>query len=338
MKNYSLLITLVVCCAFGLMPGPSYAQGRSLTDGQLEAIVKPSLANCSTQSGKIDPASVIPTSNAREHSPDRIAKTLHGIWVGQVLGDASDVSIDYFWIVDTKNNEGLIIALRNGKQSVVPGPGLAPNAPKLTFLMCPNEGYIPSKDTPMIHQFVKVADTIDDAPRILAQATGLKLDIMQPTLSDLWQGLVASGYFNSLPAVAFAGGLFKPIQIGSVANAIGPAGVSLQWGAEYRGGGATGIKYTTGVPLLGVEHAEFIGTTSSSGDYLVSSPGNGKIWKVEASMPTTTAGVRKDGRGRSKRAVLRTVSSKTMKAATAPAVVDSSYCLAFDSVTLGPLQ
>ncbi len=332
MKNYSLLITLVVCCAFGLMPSPSYAQGRTLTEAQLEAIVKPNLENCSTPSGqlnssRIDPASVIPTSNKREFPADRIAKTLHGIWQGQVLGDASDVSVDYFWIVDTKNNEGLIVALRNGNQSV-PGPRQYATAPKLTFLMCPNEGYIPSKDVPMIHQFVKVADSIEEAPRILEKATGLKLNKVRPSLSDLWQGLVASGYFNSLPAVAFAGGLFKPIQIGSVASAIGPAGVSLQWGAEYRGGGTTGIKYTPGVPLIGVEHAEFVGTTTNSGDYLVSSPGNGKIWKVEASMPGTTGRLRRDRRGRSIPGVVSSMFQTT----------DTTYCLAFDSVTLGPLQ
>src|SRR5438309_9233991 len=281
MRNYSLLM-LVVCCAFGLAPSPACAQGRTLTESQLQAIVKPSLANCSPQSSRIDPASVIPTSNAREFTPDRIAKTLHGIWQGQVIGDASDVSVDYFWIVETKNNEGLIVALRNGKQSVR-GPGQAPNAPKLTFLMCPNEGYIPSKDTPMIHQFVKVGRSIEEAPQILEKAMGLKFRKAQPTLSDLWQEIVASGYFNGLPAVAFAGGLFKPIQIESVANAAGPAGVSLQWGAEYRGGGSTGIKYKSGVPMIGVEHAEFVGTTTNSGDFLVASPGNGKIWKVEAS-------------------------------------------------------
>src|SRR5689334_7282178 len=201
MKNYSLLITLVVCCAFGLMPGSSYAQGRTLSAAQLEAIVKPNLQTCTAQGGKIDPASVIPTSNMRGHSPDRVARTLHGIWEGQVTGDANDLSVDYFWIVDTKNNEGLIIALRNGNKSAH-GPSLGPNAPKLTFLMCPNEGYIPSKDTPMIHQFVKVSNSIGSAQAILEKATGMQLKARGSSLSDLWDALVASGYFSGLPAVA----------------------------------------------------------------------------------------------------------------------------------------
>jgi hypothetical protein len=243
-----------------------------------------------------------------------------------VWGDPNDVKIDYFWIVDTRNNEALILALRNGNQSAH-GPSLGPNAPKITFLMCPNEGYIPSKDTPMVNQFVKISNSIGNAPEILEKATGVKVK-GGSSLSEMWTELVASGYFSGLPATAFAGGFFKPIQIAPVANAIGPAGVSLQWGAEYRGGGSTGIKYTPGVPLVGIEHAEFVGTSTSTGDYLVSSPGNGKIWKVEASMSSNTA-LNKGGRkGRSKLSTYQDIVAGDT----------GSYCLAFSSVTVGPLQ
>ncbi len=323
MKKYSWLITLVVCCGFGLMPSPSYAQGRTLTDAQLEAIVKPTLQSCSNQvqpnSGRIDPASIIPTRNAREFPTDRVAKTLNGIWKGQVIGDDKELIVDYFWIVDTKNNEALAIALRNGHQTVA-SPKQAANAPKMTFLVCAHEGYIPSKDNPMIHEFVKVADSIEDAPRILQKATGVKASKERPSLSELWQEIVASGYFYSMPAVAFAGGFFKPMQLGSVANAIGPAGVSLGWNGEYRGGGATAIQYMTGVPIVGVEHGEFVGTTTSSGDYLVASPGNGKLWRVEADMEASSkveAGSKgKDGKK----------------------VAAAAYDMSMDAVTFGPLQ
>jgi hypothetical protein len=318
MKNYSWLMKLVVCCALGLMHNLSYAQvqGRTLTQAQLNAVVKPDFAQCQANTSQIDPAYIIPTSNAREFPVERIAKTLHGIWQGRIVGDENDLAIDYFWVIDTKRNEGLIIALRNGQQSVAsPSDATFANAPKLTFLLCAHEGYIPAKDYHMIHVFTKVADSIEDAPQILQKATGLKLSAGHPTLSDMWQELLASGYFKSLPAAAFAGALFKPIQIGRVANAVGPAGASLQWSSEYRGGGSTSIKYVTGVPLLGVEHGEFVGTTTNAGDFLVSSPGNGKTWKVEASLP---AGAVAEG------------STEVFPA--------SCYDLAFDSVTLGPLQ
>jgi hypothetical protein len=176
----------------------------------------------------------------------------------------------------------------------------------------------------MINQFVKISNSIGNAAEIIEKATGIKLRARN-NLAEMWTELVASGYFNGLPATAFAGGFFKPIQIASVATATGPAGVSLQWGSEYRGGGSTSIKYTPGVPLVGVEHAEFVGTSNSTGDYLVSSPGNGKIWKVEASMANTAA-LKKAG-GRSKLSTMRP-----------PYVVDATYCLAFSAVTIGPLQ
>jgi hypothetical protein len=245
---------------------------------------------------------------------------MNGVWEGRVIGDSSDLVVDYFMIVDTKNNEGLAIALRNGKQSV-PNPRPSANAPKFTFLLCAHEGYVPSKESPMIHEFVKVADSVDDAPQILTKATGLKFKTAQPRLSDLWHEIVASGYFNGLPAIAFAGGLFKPLQIGSVASAVGPPGVSMGWDAEYRGGGATAIKYMTGVPIAGVEHGEFVGTSTSSGDFLVASPGNGKLWRVEATgsiMEPTSKG--KAGAGSSETSAV------------------SSYDMDFDKVTVGPLQ
>ncbi len=324
MKNYSLLIklvvgyALVVCCIFGgLSQSPSYGQGRSLTAQQLDAIVKPSLAQCSppssqTKSGRVDPASVIPTSNARAFPKDRIARTLHGMWRGQVYGDYNkDLRVDYFWIIDTQRNEGLIIAQRTGNDSL---DGLQPvaKAPKITYLLCANEGYIPSSEGgSQIHEFVKVSNSIEDAPRILQKATGVRFRTARPTISELWQEIVVSGYFKSLPAVAFAGALFKPIQLDLVPSTIGPALVTMKWDSEYYGGGATLLKFTPGVPMRGVEYTQFIGTTATEGDFLVASPGNGNLYKVEAS--------------------------------SAEACIDEScypeyYDLAFDSVTFGPLQ
>jgi hypothetical protein len=299
MKNYSLLITLVACCAFGLMPNTLSAQG--LTAQQLDAIVKPSLAQCQLMSGKmVEPSSVIPVTSARAFPKASVARSLHGMWRGQVYGDTKEAPVDYFWIIDTRHSEGLMIAQRTGRESMADLKPIA-NAPKITYLMCAHKGYIPATDTALIHEFVKVSDSIEDAPRILEKATGLKFRKARARLSDLWQEIVASGYFKSMPAVAFAGALFKPIQIETVTNDIGPAQVSLKWNGEYYGGGSTSVKFTPGVPIKVVEYTQFIGTTASSGNYLVSSPGNGKLWKVEA-------------------------------------ISGGNYDLAFDSVVLGPLR
>jgi hypothetical protein len=319
MKNYSLLIRLVVCGAllcstFCLSQSSSYGQGRSLTVQQLDAIVKPSLAQCSapatpTKNARLDPYSIIPTANARAFPTDRVVRTLHGLWRGQVIGNPVDTryetsregNVDYFWIIDTQRNEGLIIALRNGNNSLA-GIGPLANAPKLSYLICAHDGYLPTVERGSeIHEFTKVADSIEDAPKILQKATGVAFKQGQTTLSQYWQSIVASGYFSSLPAVAFAGGLFKPMRVESVSSANGPAQISMSWDSEYYGGGTTGIRFTPGVPMRGVEYTTFIGTTASGGDFLVASPGNGKLAKVEA-------------------------------------FVGGDYDLAFDAASFGPLQ
>ena len=321
MKNYSLPLklvvrgALVVCCTVGLMNIPSYGQGRVLTAQQLDAIVNPTLAQCAPptgtlksgqpRSGRIDPNFVIPTRNARAFPRARIAKTLQGMWRGEVIGDYNkDLRVDYFWIIDIQRNEGLIIAQRTGNQTLADLRPVA-KAPKLTYLLCANEGYLPSTEGgSQIHEFTKVSNTTVDATRVLLKAGVLKPNKVRkarPTISELWQEIVASGYFKSLPAVAFAGGLFRPMQLQLVASEIGPAQTLWRWDGEYYGGGATQLKFRPGVPVRGIEYTTFVGTTATSGDFLVASPGNGKLYKVEA-------------------------------------MSGADYDLAFDAVTFGPLQ
>jgi hypothetical protein len=240
------------------------------------------------------------------------------------------VGVDYYWITDTQRGEALVIAQRSGRETV-PDPNEHETAPKMSFLMCPHDGYFPSKDTPQLHEFTKVFDSIDDAARIVYESTGLRPTQARPTLSDLWQGLVDRGYFNNLPYPAYAGGLFKPLQIQAVPSQVGPAQISVRWDAEYRGGGATSLQFSRDVPVYGVEYAQLAGTTvprsnptlgadfvtANPGDYLVASPGNGRLWKVEsidrAQAPAALRANRAASRG-------------------------ANYDIAFDKVTLGPLQ
>ena len=326
MKNHSLLTRLVVggalvCCTFVLNQSPSFGQGRSLTRQQVDAIVKPNLSQCTastagqvrvtgeTKNARLDPNTIIPTRNAREFPLARIKRTMQGMWHGQVIGSPLDVkyektkeaNVDYFWIFDTQRSEALIIALRNGNNSLA-GMAPVPNAPKLSYLICAHEGYIPTVEKGSeIHEFTKVSNSIANATQVLTRATGLKFRTRRPILSELWKEIVASGYFKSLPAVAFAGGFFKPIRIELVPSPVGPAQISMSWDSEYYGGGTTWIQFTPGVPMKGVEYTTFVGTTATAGDYLVASPGNGKLAKVEAA-------------------------------------AGGNYDLAFDAVTFGPLQ
>ena len=308
MKNYSWPIKLVVCCAlvctFVLSQTPSYGQGRRLTTNQVDSIVTPTLQQCSApttttgqttngqvKNARLDPYSIIPTANAVEPSVTRISKTMHGMWRGQVIGSPLDSkyerskegNVDYFWIFDIPRSEALIIALRNGNNSTAGLSLGVATPPKLSYLICAHEGYIPTVEKGSeIHQFTKVSHSIANAAQVISKATGIQFKTAQPTLADLWQEIVASGYFQSLPAVAFAGGFFKPIRVELIPSAIGPAQVSMSWDSEYYGGGTTWIKFTPGVPMRGVESSTFVVTNATAGDFLVASPGNGKLAKVEA--------------------------------------------------------
>lgn len=336
MKKHSLLTGLVCCALVPLQSVPAQKPLSPIQQSALEAIVKPSLASCgsSTQtaassgrieSAKIDPVKVIPTVHRRAFPQARIAKTLHGIWRGRVLGDHSDVHVDYFWIMDTNINEGLIIAQRSGKETLSDAAPIA-NAPKLTYLMCAHEGYSPGTSVPQIHEFTKVANSTENAAGVIKEATGIEAR-QGAKPSELWAELVRSEYFNGLPYVAFAGALFKPIRIETVQAAGGPPETFVGWDAEYRGGGSTKLKYVTGVPTTGSERVQFVGTTTRSGDFLVASPGNGSLWKVEA-WPANAP---------------RPSASQISTGTTSGWVIDgvdysSEYDLAFDSVALGPLE
>jgi hypothetical protein len=119
---------------------------------------------------------------------------------------------------------------------------------------------------------------------MLQNSTGLRAEDLKGdfTLSAVWQQLVETKYFDSSKFAAYAGGLFKPFEIGSVANALGPAFLSMKYEAEYRGSGVTAARFTVGTPIRGVEEAEFVGVTTDGGDFLVASFGNGKAWRKGA--------------------------------------------------------
>jgi hypothetical protein len=288
MKRYSLLAGLLLCGGSALVFG---CQKRTppppKTEVSLENIVHPTLKSCDDQptvgrveNARINPARVIPARARREIPVERVAQTLHGIWRGEVEGDKSDVHVDYFWIIDTKRNEALIVAQRTGKSSVEVSQLEKPAT--LTYLMCAHEGYSPATSVPQIHQFTKVSNDTESAAKIVEQATGQSFGNPRATPSELWSGLVKSRYFDGMPAVAFAGALFKPMKIEEVPGAEGsPSEISMGWDAQYRGGGRTKIRYTKSVPMQGSERGVFVGTSVGDRDYLVSSLGNGKIYKVE---------------------------------------------------------
>ncbi|MEJ2457362.1 MAG: hypothetical protein P8Y58_04120, partial [Novosphingobium sp.] len=222
MKNHRFLTGAIICCGFGVVPSASYAvkapptvESALATTRQLDAIVRTDLNSCGSASAvaasgkvntaRIDPAAVIPAKSRKVFARGQIVRTLQGIWRGEVVGDAGDVHVDYFWIIDARKNEALIIAQRSGRVTIEQSSQLK-NPPKLTYLMCAHDGYSTGSSTPQIHEFTKITNSIAGAADIVEKATGVKNTIANPTLTDLWNGLLKARYFDELKYVAYAGG------------------------------------------------------------------------------------------------------------------------------------
>lgn len=293
MKKY---IWFVVVCGLPLIVGPSCARLSPLSDlsaaqpsvtqraearatADLEGLAKTDLKACAQR------LPVISQNNRRVFPQDRIEKTLNGIWRGRVngeypqpvLADDGFLNVDYYMIVDVKRSEALVLEQLSPKRAA---PRPRPGAPTWSYLMCGRERYLPSHP-PQIHEFQKVSDNVVDARAILESSTGLKFDEKEFVLSAAWQKLVEQKYFDDLRYGAYAGGLFKPFQIGNVVRD-GKSVFAMKYPAEYRGGGGTAARFESGVALRGIEQGEFAGFSTRSGDFLVSSLGNGTEMLKEA--------------------------------------------------------
>jgi hypothetical protein len=284
-KTMKTCTWLALCCGFALLPVPSHAQ-RALNDKQLNAIVKTDLNGCSLdQAQQVN--TIIPLRDARAFPQDRIEKTLHGVWRGRVTGAypknflAKDgaLNVDYYWVIDMKRHEALILEQFTSNRTEM--PKAIAGGPSFSFLMCGAEGYVPRAPR-QVHAFQKVSDNIEDAKSLFQTSTGLKAEDKEFTLSAAWQQLVDTKYFDTSKFGAYAGGLFKPFELGSLENAIGPSFLTMRYQAEYRGSGVTAAHFTSGTPIRGVEEAHFLGVKTGGGDFLVASFGNGQAWRKEA--------------------------------------------------------
>jgi hypothetical protein len=268
MKNY---IRLGLIQGFMLISTATWP----LSAQQLQAVVDTTLKGCA------DKAPVVPQTAAQVFSEDRIERTLNGVWRGRVSGEydkqflATDgyLNVDYYMIVDVAQHEALVFEQLGSKRAVAAATS---NAPVWSYQMCGRDRYLPAHPA-QVHEFQKVSDNVGDARALLKTSTGLTFaDSSQLVLSTVWQQLVNAKYFDTGRAKAYAGALFKPFEIGPVANQAGGATLfSMKYQAEYRGAGETAAKFQRGVPIHGVEQGQFLGVTVSSGDFLVSSLGNG---------------------------------------------------------------
>jgi len=230
---------------------------------------------------------IVPKESVRMFPQDRISETLNGIWRGKVSGKSDQQflpadgvpNVDYYMIVDVKRSEVLILHQFSPERSA---PKPVSGAPVWSFLMCGERQYVPPHP-PQIHEFQKVSNNLEDARSILESLTGLRVADRDFVLSATWRKLVEGKYFDDLRFPHYVGSLFKPFEIGSVVNREGVSLFDMKAKAEYRGGGITVPRFESGVPILGSESAQFVGVTTGSGDFLVSSFGNGAQYRKEAS-------------------------------------------------------
>jgi hypothetical protein len=94
-------------------------------------------------------------------------------------------------------------------------------------------------------------------------------------LSDVWQKLVDDKFFdNPNRSLAYAGVLFNPVTMKTIASAGGGSLFELRLVGEYRGSGQTAAKFAPGEPIHNVEQANFL-ALPGSGDFLVATFGLG---------------------------------------------------------------
>jgi len=263
---------LVSAFAMVLVPGRAPAQSVSIIDTSLQS--------CGTKTP------IVPRQDAKVFDPSRISATLNGVWRGRVLGHyppnlvAPDgyLNVNYFMVVDTQQDEVLILEQLSPKRSA---PQPQPGAPAWSFLTCGGQYFPPAP--PQVHEFQKVSDNVEDARAILKDATGIDFSNAEPLVSGAWQILVDHGYFNVLRFPAFAGGLWKPFVTGNIQNDVEFPVLNMECQAEFRGGGITAALFQPGVPIRGAEAAQFVGVTiPGKGDFLVASLGNGLEWLKKA--------------------------------------------------------
>jgi hypothetical protein len=223
-------------------------------------------------------------SNKQAISMDRIERTLNGVWRGRVKGNydrkllAKDgtLNVDYLMVVDVKRGEALVFEQFGANRSAATLRA-KPGAPVWSYITCGKAQYKPRNMPAQVHEFVKVSDNIEDARALLSSSTKMAFDAKsgEVVLSDIWQRLVESKYFDDKSrSLAFAGGFFK-LKMGNVPSAVGGSLFDLNMQAEYRGSGQTVAKFTPGEPIRGVEQGQFLGVSMNQGDFLISSLKNG---------------------------------------------------------------
>jgi hypothetical protein len=334
-KNYILVVVLVVGFT-GIQAAaqrttkqrahrPNTAAQSGLSAAEVAAALDTSIATTCAQQAPATPKTL--THNPQVFSANRLANTLNGVWLGKVSGEydpqlfAKDgfLNVDYFMIVDMKHGQAFVYQEFTNRRSGAAFTTSA-GAPEWTYTWCAREDY-QTKSPRQIHSFTKVSDNIDDAKDIIANAFGVNIPKNEKVvIADLWKTLVDRKFFDDPNrSLAYAGALFNPITMGTVASAGGGSLLEFRMVGEYRGAGETAAKFVLGEPIHNVEMGHFLGLTSGT-----STKGKKTTAATETSTDFLVASV---GLGNE---------AEAPKADAVVAVFSTQ--MAFDKVVIGPLQ
>ena len=242
-----------------------------LTASQRAAAINTSLSSTCAETAPTNPQPLSHNSNV--FTPQRVASTLNGVWLGKVSGEYDPqlfgpdgfLNVDYYMIVDVSRGEAFTYQEFTGRRS---GTGLQalPGGPKWTYVWCARENY-ETKSPRQIHDFVKVSDNVQDGRQLITNSTGLTFAAgEQLVLSNVWQRLVTAKFFDDPKrSLAYAGVLFKPVTMGTVQTSSGGSLFELKLVGEYRGSGQTAAQFIPGQPIYNVEQANFLGVSMGSG-------------------------------------------------------------------------
>lgn len=161
---------------------------------------------------------------------DRVAETLHGVWVGEeVLADGTISQADYGVVFDMEQKVGLAFHHEgtsgpNRFEALSSSAEERANAPRWESLLCDGWGF-----RPMIHRLYRASSDPADGLKIVRSLSNLKEDD-GASVSATWDELVASGFLFEERKTIILGAIFRDIEVSRTDTSL-----RIDWMADYLG-------------------------------------------------------------------------------------------------------
>ncbi len=202
--------------------------GRFESGGEGDGILDVGFSDCRDSLFQSTRDSIGPARTEMDF--DRVAETMHGVWVGEeILADGTVTNADYGVIFDME--EKVALAFHHEGTS---GPNrfdvLADShedradSPRWESLLCDGWGF-----RPMIHRLYRVSETPSEGLRIVRSLANLKEDD-EASVEETWEELVASGFLFEERKTIILGAIFRDIEVSRTETSL-----RIDWMADYLG-------------------------------------------------------------------------------------------------------